>query len=338
MPAGRRRPGQRQRTAARDLDAVLEGLGQVVKQRRHLRRRLEVLLRRVGPRTAGVVEPMAAVNADARLVGLELVPCEEAHVIGRDQRGRQAVDQREDARDVRLLVRAADTLDLEIEAVAEQGLPAFEQCLCLAPAAGQQRPPDVAARGAGQCDQSRGRSGIEPLAREQRAAAPLPLEVAARHQTGEVAKPREILGDQRQQDRLRALAAAVDPEVRSDQGLHALLLRLAVELHHRKEIAVVGQGHGRHAGRGYRLHEPRHADNAVQERVLGVQPQVDERRAAGTNQRRGHAQKFTVSRARNCAGEDGRGRLARDSPGGPRWHSPCGARNRIPGRASPRVS
>src|SRR5438067_7951319 len=37
-----------------------------------------------------------------------------------------------------------------------------------------------------------------------------------------------------------------------DEGLDARLERLAVELHHREEIALVGHRHGRHARGGHR--------------------------------------------------------------------------------------
>ena len=238
-------------------------------------------------------------NADSRLVCLEFVARQEAHVVGRDQCCRPFRNQREDACDVRFLVGTADALHLEVIAVAEQGLPGFEECPRLVVAARQQGPPDVALRPARQRDESRGRRGVEPLARQQRASSPLALEVAPRHQPGEIAKAREVLGEQRQQRGLRPLAAAVDPEIRADEGLHALLLRFAVELDHRKEVAVVSQRDGGHAGRGHGLHEPRHADDAVHERIFGVQPQVDESRAAGAGQGRGHTRNTTVSGARN---------------------------------------
>ncbi len=69
-----------------DLDGVFQRFGEVAEQLGHFRRTLQVLLVRVGTRAARIVEGPAFADADAGLVGLEVVLLDEAHVVGRHQR------------------------------------------------------------------------------------------------------------------------------------------------------------------------------------------------------------------------------------------------------------
>jgi hypothetical protein len=75
---------------------------------------------------------------------------------------------------------------------------------------------------------------------------------------------------------LRAFACFADQQIDADQRLDALLQRLTVELDHREQVARIGQRDRRHAARGHRLHQLRHAHDAVAQRELGMQAQVDE--------------------------------------------------------------
>ena len=139
--------GERQRAAARDLDAVLERLRQVAEQRGHLGRRLEVLLGRVRARPAGVVEPVAAMDADARLVRLEFVARQEAHVVGRDDRRRPLRDQRKRrprCAPPRLAGRRAAPRGSSGRRTGPASSRAAPRASLVA--ARQQRPPDVALR------------------------------------------------------------------------------------------------------------------------------------------------------------------------------------------------
>ena len=75
----------------------------------------------------------------------------------------------------------------------------------------------------------------------------------------------------------------VNEEIDADDGLHAGVLRGTIELHHREQIALVGKRDGRHARRRNRLHQAGNAfafagdaHHAVDQRVLGVQMQVNE--------------------------------------------------------------
>ena len=53
-------------------------------------------------------------------------------------------------------------------------------------------------------------------------------------------------------------------------------LRLLVELHHGEEVALVRERDRRHARLGDRGHQFGHAHDAVEQRILGVQPQMHE--------------------------------------------------------------
>ncbi len=188
---------ERQRTAACDFDAVLQRLRQVGEQTRHFHGRFQVLLGRITARPAGIVQALALVDADPRFVRLEFVAFEEAHVIGRDNRGRPFVDEREHRTHVFLVARPAGALHFEVIAVAEQREPAVEQRTRLRQPASQQGAADVAFRGAGKRNQSGRRFRIEPGAADQRTATVLALPVAARNEAGQVAKTRSTLGKQR---------------------------------------------------------------------------------------------------------------------------------------------
>ncbi len=76
--------------AARDLDGVLERLGQVGEERRHLVGRAQVLLFAVASRARRIGDHRAFVDADAGFVRFEILGPDEAHVVGRDDRHAEA--------------------------------------------------------------------------------------------------------------------------------------------------------------------------------------------------------------------------------------------------------
>ncbi len=59
-------------------------------------------------------------------------------------------------------------------------------------------------------------------------------------------------------------------------GLTPHLQAFAIELHHREQIVLVGNGDRRHAERGGAFHELRDAHHTVLQREFGVQAEVDE--------------------------------------------------------------
>ena len=78
----------------------------------------------------------------------------------------------------------------------------------------------------------------------------------------------------------RALAGGVldHPQVGAEDGLDAGRQGRPVELDHREQVALVGQRDRRHLLPGELRHQRLDADGAVDQRVFGVQPEVDELR------------------------------------------------------------
>src|SRR5439155_983 len=69
-----------------------------------------------------------------------------------------------------------------------------------------------------------------------------------------------------------------DVDLAADEGLHAVLAGLPVELDRAGEGAVVGEPHGGHLELRGALGERRDAAGAVEDRILGVDVKVDEGR------------------------------------------------------------
>jgi hypothetical protein len=177
---------QLEAAAARNLDAVLERLGQVGKQGRHVLRILQVLLFAVVPRASRVTERVALMDTDARLVRVEIRGIQESHIVARHHRRRCRGRQRHSLGEVKLVALAAGALDLEIEAAGEARAPELEAGSGRIASAAQQRPADVPFPRRGQRDQSAAGLRLEPVARDQHLAEPPTLEVSARQQAAEI--------------------------------------------------------------------------------------------------------------------------------------------------------
>ena len=119
-------------------------------------------------------------------------------------------------------------------------------------------------------------AGSSQIAFEHRHAAPLPLEIRAGHELGEMPVADEILTEKREARRRRAFAALAHPHIDADQGLDARRQRLLVELDHREQVALIGERNRGHPRGRDRRHQFRHAHDAVEQRILGVQPQMHE--------------------------------------------------------------
>ena len=221
-----------------------------------------MLLPRVAAHAPGVREQRAFVYADARLVRLELGRLEEAHVVGGDHRHAAARRERHGAGDVGLLERPAEALQLEIETPRQQAEPGSERAFGIRLARVDERAADVAFLGAGQRDQALERGHRQPAALDARHAALLALEIGTGHEPREVAVTLLRLTEQRQARGRRAFTLLRYPQIDAHDRLHAAAQRLAVELDHREEIALVGDRDRRHARRRHRcdeLGDPHHA-------------------------------------------------------------------------------
>ena len=267
---------QRQAAAAGDLHRVGERLGKVREQRRHLLRAAQILLMRVAARPTGIGEQRAVVDAHPRLVGVELGRGEEAHVVGGDHRHAAAAGERDRGGDIGFLERPPEALQLDIEAPGKQRQPGVERALGVAVARIHQRAAEITVARARKRDQPVERRATQPAALDARHAALLPLEVGTRDQPREIAVTALRLAQQREARGRLPLALLAQQQIDADQRLHARLERLAIELHHREQIVLVGHRDRRHARGGDRRDQLRHPHHAVAQRELGVQPQVNE--------------------------------------------------------------
>ena len=281
----------------RDLDGILERLRQVGEQLRHLLRGAQVLLLAVAARTRGVGEQRAFLDADPRLVRLEIVARHEAHVVGRDDRHAARHREPELAGDAFLVAGAPGALQLEVEPVVEQREPRLERAPGLVVAPREQRPAHVAFTSARQGDESGRRVGIEPSALQSRAVTALAFEIRPGHEPGEVEVASRVLAQQYEAARLGPLALLAHQRIDAHQRLQPARLRRTVELDEGEQVALVGHGHGRHAHARHGIHQPLaddrtvvalavDADDTVDKRVLRMHVEVDESGHRGRAQRR----------------------------------------------------
>ena len=263
-----------ERAAPGELDGVCQRLGQVREQRGHFLRRLQVLLVGVFPRTLGVGQHAALVDAHARLVRVEVGLLEEAHVVAGQHRQVERGGQAQGGVVPEFLAVAAATGQLQVQPIRKQPhqRAQFRQ---RGVAALVLRDAGHFAVAAEQGDQPAAGLAMQPAGVDQRAAAVLAFLPGARHQPRQVEVAVVVLAQQRQPPRTRVVrrrdqqVAAAD---RLDPGGAAGL----VELHQREHVAFVGQRHRRnaiaHASGDQRLD----ADSRIDQRILAVQVEVGE--------------------------------------------------------------
>ena len=137
---------------------------------------------------------------------------------------------------------------------------------------------DAAGEAAGERDQP-GRVLLEQLPVDARLVV-VALEVAEARELDQVRVSGVVGGEEREVRvaLLLRLAVVGDVDLAADDRLDAVLLRLAVELDGAGQAAVVGEADGRHLELCGARGERRDAAGAVQDRVLGVDVQMDEGR------------------------------------------------------------
>src|SRR5581483_141754 len=92
-------------------------------------------------------------NTDTRLMRLEVVRLQKAHVVCCDDRHTAAAGKRDGCGDVSLLLRTTKPLQLDVKTVAEQLEPRIERLFGIALTRIDERTADIAFRGARQSDQ-----------------------------------------------------------------------------------------------------------------------------------------------------------------------------------------
>src|SRR6185312_8677619 len=174
---------ERQAAAARDLHGIFQRLGHVLEQGGHLRGTAQILLWAVAAWACRIGEQAALLDAHARLVRLEVLALEEAHVVGRDQRHPAARGELDRRGQVGGLLGPAEPLQLEVVAIVEQRAPLRQRRLRLRRALAQQCPPHICLHGTRQRDQAAAALARQPVAlHERNACRGLPRQVCAADQ------------------------------------------------------------------------------------------------------------------------------------------------------------
>ena len=200
-------------------------------------------------RPTWIAQRRTLVNADPRLVRLEIVTLEKADFVGcyhrRPGRRRQVYRRFE----IGVLLRSAGALHFEVKTIREQRPPVDQPGAGLVELVVQQSPPHFALATAGQRDQTIGISS-QPGMIDQWNAPLLTFKIATAHQPGQVMVTGQVLTQQHQP---RGFLAAPYPHFRADDRLDSHPKRGLVELDEGKQIAHIGHCHGRHASFGHSL-------------------------------------------------------------------------------------
>ncbi|KFB73944.1 MAG: hypothetical protein AW09_000784 [Candidatus Accumulibacter phosphatis] len=179
--------------------------------------------------------------------------------------------------DQRLLLRLAIALHFEVEGRREQLLPAARALRSLFVVALQKGFADVAGSGTRESDQPIDTDFLQHPARDFSPPTHPRRQVGARQQLAElqIALPRAT----EQQQTIGAVGVAVvgNPDIAAEQRLDPLTARRGIELDQTEEVREVRQRQCRHAVAGSTGNRIGKTDDAVGDRILAVQAEVDER-------------------------------------------------------------
>ena len=175
---------------------------------------------------------------------------------------------------VGILVLAPGALQFQVEAIRIDLHPRREAAGRLLLPAGNQGVADIAVAAPGQGDHARVALG-QPGSLHLGDAQVLAFQVGAGDQPGQAAVALHIRRQQGEQGR-RLTVSLPHHQVGAKDGLHAGADRRLVEFHQPVEIAQVGDRHRGHAQFGDTVDHGPDAHQAVDQRILGVQAQVDE--------------------------------------------------------------
>ena len=286
VAAARDRELREKDVVQRDLDAAALGdlerpsqrLGVAREIAGHLLRRLEVEMVGLEPPVVRVLERVARLDAEERLVRPGVLVPEVVDVAGRDRRqpgdGGQLVELGQDA-PLHLEVRV---LQLDVDVVAPEDLDEpVELGARVADPVLLERLADATREAAGERDHP-GRVALEELPVDPRLVV-VALEVAEARELDQVGVPLVVGGEQREMGIALLLRPAVfgDVDLAADHRLDAGALGGLDELHGARHRAVVGERDRRHLELGGPLDEIRNPAGAVEDRVLRVDVEVDER-------------------------------------------------------------
>ena len=311
-----------------DLEAAAHGVLVSGEVERHLGRGLEVELLGAEAPAVRVLERVAGLDAEKRVVAVRVGRFEVVDVSGGDELEAAPLGELREAAEGGLLHVEPDVLQLDVRVVRAEDLrQPVELGLGVAVAALGERPRDAAGEAAREGDHPR-REALEQLPVDARLVV-VALEVAERAELDQVRVAGVVGGEERQvRVALRERAAIVDDvHLAAEDRLDPLLGGGLVEVDRAGHRAVVGERHGGHLELGRLPRERRDPARPVEDRVLGVDVQVDERgghgRAIVVGRSAGQARPFSpmsgrcaLSRcARACAGPGVELDLPRGDPG-----------------------
>jgi len=210
-------------------------------------------------------------------VRLEIIAFEKLDRVGGNQRQAEFAGQIGGRGDQRLLLRLSIALHFQIERSGEGLFPARCAVRGQFLIALQERLANIAGGGARQRDQAVDADFLEHPAGDFRAPAYARREVGTRQQFAElqVARPRAT----EQQQAIRSVRVAVvgNTDIAAEYRLDPLAARRRVELDQTEDIGEVTECQGRHAVAGRTRNRIIEADDAVGNRILAVQAEMDER-------------------------------------------------------------
>ena len=247
--------------------------------RRDLRLGLEEELVGVELPALRVLEQVARLDAQQCVVSDCVLVAEVVDVARRHERQAGRCSELRELRVDPLLLRETGVLDLDVRRVAAEDLrEPVEIGGGVLPAAFLERLADATREATRQRDDPL-RVPLEELPVDARLVV-VALEVAERRELDEVAVALVRLGEQRQVRVALRLPVPVvrDVHLAPEERLDAHLAALAVELDGAGERAVVGERDGGHLQLGGPSGQRGDAASAVEDRVLGVDVEVDERR------------------------------------------------------------
>ena len=272
-------------TARSNLLRIGDGLRQVRKQRRHLLRRLQVVVVAREAHAVGIVERLVHLDAEQDVVELAVLAVHIVQVVRRDESDIVLLGELDEAGVGLALLRQAVVLDLEEEVLTAEDLEVFaHERVSALHIVLQDGARDLAGNAGREADDA-----LVVLAQEVLVDARLvvhALDVGQRDELDEVAVARLVLREQDQMVVADAIDLAVllarargHIDLAADDGLHALLLCLFVEVDDAVHGAVVGDGDAVHAERFRRLDEFLDAARTVEQAELRVDMEMGKRHA-----------------------------------------------------------
>ncbi len=268
--------------ALRDLEAPAHRVLVPREVERHLRRGLEVELVGAEAPAVRVLERVAGLDAEERVVTRRVGRVEVVDVTRRDERQPPALGEPGQAEERRLLDVEPDVLELHVRVVGPEDLrEPVELGLRVGVAALAERARDTSGEAARQGDHPR-RVALEQLPVDPRLVV-VALEVAERAELDQVGVAR-VVGREERQVRVALLegpAVVDDVHLAPEDRLDPLLGGGLVEVDRARHRAVVGERHRRHLELGRLPRQRRDPARPVEDRVLRVDVEVDERGGHG---------------------------------------------------------